>query len=129
MGQGENAFSIEDAARGLGVREIYSVDPFGDEALAALRQAKKSAGVNVVIFHAPCAVHRRRMQKGEARKRFTIDKDLCDSCTACIRLLGCPGILVTDGEYVIDGDLCDGCELCVQVCKRDAIQEVVSERV
>jgi indolepyruvate ferredoxin oxidoreductase alpha subunit len=120
--------AIEQAARGLGVGEVFSADPFDkDAALAALRQAQRGSGVNVVVFHAPCAVNQRRVAKGR-KTPFTIDQELCNACSVCARVLGCPGILVTDGVYTIDRDLCDGCALCVAVCQQHAIQPVASEK-
>jgi len=119
---------LEDAVRGLGVRNVFSVNPFDEEAaLAALRLAKKGRGVNVVICHSPCAVNDRRIRKGNRRAPFMIDPTLCDACSLCVRVLGCPAILVTDGKYTIDEELCDGCKLCAQLCQRDAIQPVSEE--
>lgn len=124
------SFSIEESVRGLGVKNVYSVDPFnGDETLAALKKAKTGSGVNVVVCHAPCVVHQRRSGKGESQPPFTIDQQQCNACSLCVRLLGCPAVLVTDGQYTIDQELCDGCGLCVQVCNRDAIRRVLVERV
>lgn len=120
--------SIEKAVQGLGVEEIYSVDPFDEKAtLAAFREAKKGEGVNVVICNSPCVVHERRMVKESKRTPFFIDSEKCDGCSACVRVLGCPAILVKEGMYSIDPDLCDGCVLCVPTCSRDAIHLVSSE--
>ena len=123
-------FSIEQAVRGLGVREVYSVDPFDEQpTLDALKKARGGAGVNVVVCHSPCVVNERRRGKGKKGLPYTIDQDLCNGCSLCIRMLGCPGILVTDGKYSIDGDYCDGCGLCAGVCGHDAIRQTVSESV
>ena len=120
---------IEDAVRGLGVREIYSVDPFDEKAtLAALKQAKRGKGVNVVICHSPCVVHGRRVSRGK-RIPFEISQEQCNACSLCVRVLGCPAILTNDGKYRIDEDLCDGCELCARVCQQDAIRPVTSEQL
>ena len=123
-----DAMAIEKAVRGLGVRDVYSVDPFDEKGtVAALKKAQKGKGVNVVVSHSPCVIHARRMVKGRKRQAFTIDQELCDGCSLCVRVLGCPGILITDGKYTIDRELCDGCELCAYLCQHDAIQPVVSE--
>lgn len=115
-------FSIEQAARGLGVNDVYPIDPFdGQEALAVLKEARNAAGVNVVVSHAPCAVVMRRRARGRTSSPFAIDQELCNSCSLCVRALGCPAILVADGEYLIDQELCTGCGLCAQVCARGAI--------
>jgi indolepyruvate ferredoxin oxidoreductase alpha subunit len=127
---GRTGFSIEDAARGLGVTEVYSIDPYEEEAsLEALRKAKAGAGVNVVVSHAPCAVQDRRVRRGEMPTPLTIDQERCNACSLCVRQLGCPAILVTDGTYAIDADLCTGCGLCARVCGHDAIRPLVSESV
>lgn len=122
-------FSIEDAVRGLGVEEVFSVDPFDEKAaLDAFKKARKGTGVNVVVSHAPCVVSQRRSRKTEPRAPYAIDQDLCNACSLCVRALGCPGILVTEGAYSIDQELCDGCALCAHVCNQDAIRQVVAER-
>jgi indolepyruvate ferredoxin oxidoreductase alpha subunit len=121
------AFSIEAAARGLGVDQVYSVDPFvEEETLEAFRSAKSGSGVNVVVCHAPCAVTRRRSSTYRARPPLAIDREKCNACSLCVRILGCPGIFVAGDEYSIDQDLCDGCELCARVCQHDAIQPIHS---
>lgn len=121
-------FSIEHAVRGLGVRELHSVDPFDEEAtLTALKQAKRGSGVNVVVCHSPCVVHESKLNKGRTRPAYEIDAEACDACSLCVRVLGCPAILVTDGDYTIDRDLCDGCDLCARLCQRDAIHPVALE--
>jgi indolepyruvate ferredoxin oxidoreductase alpha subunit len=122
--------AIEQAVRGLGVREVYSVDPFDQDAtLAALKEARQATGVNVVVCHAPCIVHARRMTKGQKRTPLVISRELCDACSLCVRVLGCPAILVEDGEYSIDQELCDGCELCARLCQRGAIRPAAMEHV
>jgi indolepyruvate ferredoxin oxidoreductase alpha subunit len=123
-------FSIEEAARGVGVKEVFSIDPNDQEAaFAALRQAKAGTGVNVVVCHSPCVVDRQRSRRGEKRPPLAIDSELCNACSLCVRVLGCPAILVKDGTYMIDQELCDGCELCAQVCQYDAIQPAASMRI
>jgi indolepyruvate ferredoxin oxidoreductase alpha subunit len=121
-----NGDAIERAVRGLGVREVYSVDPFDEETtVAALRQAKSSSGVNVVVCHAPCVVNARRGGGARRGRPLAIDQALCNACSLCIRTLGCPAILVAEGEFTIDQDLCNGCGLCARVCQHDAIHAVV----
>lgn len=121
---------IEQAVRGLGVREVYSVDPFDEQAtLAALKQAKAGTGLNVVVCHAPCVVDRRRRAKSEGRTPFVIDQELCNACSLCVRVLGCPAITIAEGKYEIDQDLCDGCELCARVCQHDAIKPATTEKM
>ncbi|MHC4421042.1 MAG: indolepyruvate ferredoxin oxidoreductase subunit alpha [Planctomycetota bacterium] len=123
-------FSIEDAVQGLGVTEVHSVNPFDEtETLKAMRTARKGTGVNVVVCHAPCAVVEGRLKAVAQRKRVEVDQEVCNACSLCVRLLGCPGILIVDGKYVIDPALCDGCEVCATVCQQDAIHPVSRETV
>ena len=121
-------FSIEDAVRGLGVYQIYSIDPLDEEtSLAAFKKAKREEGVNVVVCHSPCVVNEHRINRDAKRPALTIDQELCNACSLCVRQLGCPAILVTDGVFTIDEDLCDGCELCAQVCQHNAIESVTAK--
>ncbi|MHC4695618.1 MAG: indolepyruvate ferredoxin oxidoreductase subunit alpha [Planctomycetota bacterium] len=123
-------FSIEQAVRGLGVEAVFSANPFDAGAMrAALKEAKGCTGVNVVICHAPCVVYSRRLTRGKKPHPFVVSQEECDGCSLCIRILGCPGILLEDGVYTIDRDMCDGCALCADVCKHNAIQQMVAERV
>ncbi|MHC4107098.1 MAG: thiamine pyrophosphate-dependent enzyme, partial [Planctomycetota bacterium] len=100
---GAHPLSIEEAVRGLGVTEIYPVNPFDEQATI-----------------------RRRGRAGQ-RAPFVVDQELCNACSLCVRMLGCPAILVVDGKYVIDPALCDGCELCAHLCQLDAIRQVAPE--
>jgi indolepyruvate ferredoxin oxidoreductase alpha subunit len=125
-----NGDAIERAVRGLGVRDVYSVDPFDEEAtLAALKEAKSGSGVNVVVCHSPCAVAERRQTGARERTPMAINQDLCNACSLCVRVLGCPAILVAEGEFTIDQDLCNGCGLCARVCQHGAIEAVAPARV
>ncbi len=124
----ERRLAIEETVLGLGVRRIYSVDPFDEDAtLAALKQAKSGTGVNVVVCHSPCVVNERRVNRDRKRAPFEVDSELCNGCSLCVRVLGCPAILVEDGTYTIDPDLCDGCELCARLCAHDAIRQSPAE--
>jgi indolepyruvate ferredoxin oxidoreductase alpha subunit len=116
-------FSIEDAVRGLGVTHVEAVNPFDEaQTLKAFKKAKNGTGVNVVICQSPCVVNESRLHPLEKKAPFVVDQQLCNVCSLCVRMLGCPAILIIDGEYVIDQDLCDGCALCAEVCNRDAIK-------
>jgi len=122
-------FSLEKAVRGLGVPEVYSIDPFDEEAaLAALKRAKNGHGVNVVVCHSPCLVYERRVHRGRRREPLAINEELCNACSLCVRVLGCPAILIADGRYMIDQELCDGCALCARLCQHGAIEPAVAEK-
>ena len=125
---GARGLSIEQAVGGLGVRHVFSVDQFDEEAtLAALKLARDGEGVNVVICNAPCVVHETRTGSHPARAPYVVDQDLCNACSLCVRVLGCPAIFVEEGKYWIDPDLCDGCDLCARVCNQDAIRQAADD--
>ncbi len=115
--------SLEDAVRGLGVREIHSVNQFETErTLEALKKARDGQGLNVVILGAPCVVNETRLGIHEKGEPYTVDPDICNACSLCVRVLGCPAIHVEEEHYTIDRNLCDGCALCVEVCNQEAIR-------
>ncbi len=119
---------IENAVRGLGISDVTTVDPFCEaQALAALKHAKLGKGVNAIVFSSPCVVYERRVSSNRKRPAYVVSDELCNGCTLCVRSLGCPAIMVTDGKYVIDQALCDGCDLCAQICKHGAITAVEVE--
>ena len=45
----------------------------------------------------------------------------CIGCKKCIREIGCPAIVVKDGQVTIEEGLCTGCGLCSQICPVHAI--------
>ncbi len=122
-GEDRLRFSLEKAVRGLGVQDVFTVDPFDEkETRTLLKKAKRGSGANVVISSAPCVVADTRSGTHDTRQPYAVEPELCNSCSLCIRVLGCPAIHVEDDRYTIDQDLCDGCALCAYVCNQDAIQ-------
>jgi len=122
-------FSIEATVRGLGVEAVNSVNPFDEEqTLSALREARHGTGVNVIVCHAPCAVQESKLKAVAERTPVEVDQEVCNSCSLCVRLLGCPAIHIEDGKYVIDPSQCDGCGVCADLCQQDAIHAVAKEK-
>ncbi len=120
--------SLAAAVRGLGVEELYTVDPFDEEAaLAAFRKAKASDGLNVVICNAPCIINESRNSERPDAAGYAIDQELCNACGLCVSKIGCPAISIEDDRYLINQDACDGCHLCALVCSRGAIDVASSE--
>ncbi len=112
-GSDGSGLSILRAVKGLGVENVYEVDPTDeDPTLAVLRKTKTGSGVNVVICSAPCSVYDKRLSGSEKRAPLEVDQDLCNQCSLCVLVLGCPAIEVNDNKYEIVADLCDGCRLC-----------------
>lgn len=119
---GSSGLSIVQAVRGLGVTEVHLVDPCDAAAtLEAMRKARAGSGVNAVICDSPCVVHLKRVGAYDKRSPYRVDQELCNQCSLCVLVLGCPAIEVIDGRYEIDAELCEGCDLCAIVCQHRAI--------
>jgi indolepyruvate ferredoxin oxidoreductase alpha subunit len=116
--------SIERTAEGVGVKYVKVVNPFETkETEATLRKALQCQGPSVVIFRAPCAlmVTREKRRRGVTTAALRISEK-CRNCMICIKLLGCPALIVEDGKAHINDNLCTACGLCVSVCPYDAIE-------
>jgi indolepyruvate ferredoxin oxidoreductase alpha subunit len=117
---------IEKVAEGCGVKFVRVVDPFKiKETEAVLKEALSFDGPSVVIFRSPCTlmVVRERRRKGATLGFYKINEN-CTNCMACIRLLGCPALVVEDGKVSINEVLCTACGLCASVCPYKAVEYV-----
>ncbi|MCA0240792.1 MAG: indolepyruvate ferredoxin oxidoreductase subunit alpha [Proteobacteria bacterium] len=126
--------AIEDAVRGVGVRQVQTVTRTYDLAQmkAALKHAltTKERGPKVIVAQSECMLNRQRREKplarqavaaGErvVRERFGVDPDTCTGDHSCIRLSGCPSLTIkpnpdplrTDPVTAV-ADSCVGCGLC-----------------
>lgn len=115
---------IEKVAEGCGVKYVKVVDPFKiKETETALKGALKHPGPSVIVFRAPCAlmVVRERRRKGSRIVACKIT-DKCTDCMACIKLLGCPALVVEDGRVGTNESMCTACGLCASVCPYNAIE-------
>lgn len=115
---------IEKVAEGCGVKYVKVVDPFKiKEATAVLKEALQHHGPSVVVFRSPCALMatREKRRKGERIVPFKITEE-CTNCMVCIKLLGCPALVIEDGKVTINEVLCTACELCVSVCPYNTIE-------
>ncbi len=129
MGGSTERVLIERVAEGCGVKYVKVVNPFSTkEAGAVLREALQQTGPSVVVFRAPCTlmVAREKKSRGVRVAPATITEK-CTNCMTCVRLLGCPAIVVEDGKVRIDRSMCAGCGLCVSVCPFGAIQGSCAE--
>jgi len=124
---GEETISIkaEDIARACGVKFVEVIDPFDlKKATDTVARAIRFDGPAVIVFRRLCAImeQREKRQRGEKIVPYRIDQEKCSvKCDACIKLLGCPGIIKENGKTVIDSSLCTGCGICAQVCPYNAI--------
>jgi indolepyruvate ferredoxin oxidoreductase alpha subunit len=122
--------AIEKVAEGCGVKFVRVVDPFNvGEAEKALKEALKFPETSLIVFRAPCTLMliREKRRKGIEIVPFQVNEK-CTNCMACIKLLGCPAIILKEDEAVaINGNLCVGCGLCAHVCPYKAIEPAKRE--
>jgi indolepyruvate ferredoxin oxidoreductase alpha subunit len=124
MGSPSERILIEKVAEGCGVKYVKVVDPFKiKEATTVLKGALQHHGPSVVVFRSPCAlmVAREKRHKGEKTVPFKITEE-CTNCMVCIKLLGCPALIIEEGKVTINEALCTACGLCVSVCPYNAIE-------
>jgi indolepyruvate ferredoxin oxidoreductase alpha subunit len=110
------ALSIPTILRALGVEQVAQVDPFElEKATEAVRTAVDFDGPSAIVFRAPC------ITVAPPKPQPTVAVDTCTNCMSCIRVLGCPALIVRAQQVTIDETLCYGCGLCVNICPFDAI--------
>lgn len=120
---------IEKVAEGCGVKYVKVINPFKTrEAAAVLREALKQPGPSLVVFRSPCTLMdlRERRREGFTVKPSKIT-DKCTNCMTCIRMLGCPAIIVEEGKVRIDDNACTACGLCISICPFGAIEGSCAE--
>jgi len=117
MGQIVDKVSIEATLRGIGVKTVRTVDPLDLEAaIETVKEVAAEPGVKAIIFKSPCIAIVKPLGRAE------VLQDACRKCKKCIREIGCPGIVVEDGNIKIDASQCTGCGICAEICPFDAIE-------
>ena len=121
MGDVVAKVSITKILEGMGVQKVMTVDPLKlQEAMDAVRECAALPGVKAIIFKSPCVA----ITKPQGTMKIASS---CVGCRKCIREIGCPAIVVKDGEVTIEEGLCTGCGLCSQICPVHAIGGVCHE--
>jgi indolepyruvate ferredoxin oxidoreductase alpha subunit len=124
MGFEGTKVSLEEIARGCGVKHVKIVTPFNvKEATKMVKEALKIEGPSIIIFRSPCTLvslsERRRKGLKVTHCRVT---EKCTNCMACFKLLGCPAFEAREGKVAISEAQCSGCTLCAAVCPYQAIE-------
>jgi len=112
------AADLELVCRGLGVKDVKTIDAFDIKALRnGLRDSLNRDEVSVIITRGACAV--KIKTRSNPRQ---VDTEKCVDCGLCLRL-GCSAIQRQNGKIFIEPSLCAGdiCGLCEQLCPQEAI--------
>lgn len=131
QGEKTNELNIEAIVRALGFKNVSVINPNDLTAVKnALNWALSLDEPSVIITRWPCALKRfspedKEEFKGAFTEKYSVDKDKCIGCKACIRT-GCPAISFDKEEKksFIDYNACVGCSVCSQVCPVKAIGKV-----
>ena len=116
MGEIVAKVSIEAVLRGIGLTTVETINPLDlDASIDCVKRVAAEPGVKAIIFKSPCIA----ITKPD--KPLHVKAETCINCKKCIRELGCPAIVIHDGQVQIDSSLCTGCTLCSQVCPVHAI--------
>jgi indolepyruvate ferredoxin oxidoreductase alpha subunit len=127
---------IEAALKSMGVPWIKRVRTYGVTGVAnTLREALRTGakGLKVIIADGECQLARQRrirpqvaaqLKRGErvVRTRYGVDDEVCTGDHSCIRLSGCPSLVVKPSPDPLRSDPvahvnngCVGCGLCGEV--------------
>lgn len=116
MGEIVQKIDIEAVLRGIGLTTVKTVNPLDYTAsVECVKQVADKPGVKAIIFKSPC------IAVTKPAEAMTIDPAKCTGCKKCIRELGCPALVTSDGRLHIESSLCTGCTLCAQLCPVNAI--------
>lgn len=116
MGEVANKISIEKILKAIGLVFVETVNPLDHQkAVETVKQAMDLKGVKAIIFKSPC------IATCKPSPLNIINQEKCIKCKKCIREIGCPAIVINDGNVMIEPSLCYGCTLCSQICPTNAI--------
>jgi indolepyruvate ferredoxin oxidoreductase alpha subunit len=107
--------TIEEIVSALGIKRFETVDPYDvKRTRKVIEEIMTYNGPTVIISKRPCAL---LVEKGSTRR---VTKE-CNSCGLCLKVIGCPAIVMTSKGATIDPTLCRGCGVCEVICPLHAI--------
>ncbi len=131
-----NKIDIKKIVEGIGIEEIYSIDPYDyTDTLKTLKKALDADSLNVVITNRPCVLYPKKIDTG---KKFRITEG-CNGCDLCLQT-GCPSIRLLneadenasektalskkDKKIPFIDSSCTGCSICKDICVFNFIEEI-----
>jgi indolepyruvate ferredoxin oxidoreductase alpha subunit len=127
MGEPTKEIAIEDAVKGLGIKNVKVVDPYNiKQMIETVKEFLNKDEPSVIVAKRECRLltYRRMRRDGLKLPVFEIDRNKCKGCETCLTQLGCPAITRENGICRIEKDLCNGCSVCLQICPNQAIYVV-----
>lgn len=121
---------IKQVLEGLGVRNIFTIDPFVDQkkSIEIFLKCFRTSALSVIISRRKCAIVEQKEKRvlDQVSPHYCVDPHKCVGCKVCLKDFGCPAMVWdSDSEKVfISEELCVGCGACVSVCPTDAIKIV-----
>ncbi|WIM09611.1 indolepyruvate ferredoxin oxidoreductase subunit alpha [Enhydrobacter sp.] len=133
---GETTSDIAATLKGMGVKWLRTIRTYNvGTMLKTLREAMRTdySGLKVIVADGECQLARQRrirpelaarLKRGErvVRTRFGVDDEVCTGDHSCIRLSGCPSLVVKPSPDPLRSDPvahvnngCVGCGLCGEV--------------
>jgi indolepyruvate ferredoxin oxidoreductase, alpha subunit len=124
-GGGKTGIKPEDVARACGVKFVEVVNCYNvKDTTDAIERAVRFEGPALVVARGICRILLQKEMKktGEKAVPYWIDRETCTNCKYCINSLGCPALMIVDGDVTIDPAQCDGCGVCAQICPTNSIK-------
>lgn len=119
-GESTHSVDIAEVAKALGVKHVYTVDPYNlAETDSVVKTCIKLDSPSVIVVKRACALKVRKTDFALS----VIRQDLCKKCGTCLTI-GCPAILKKGDVFLIDRGFCYGCGICRQVCPFGAIEAI-----
>ena len=130
MGLPFQQVSIEEAARGLGVKKVITVDPLKfRKTVEALKEAASYEGVSVLVARAFCPLYERTFPHHKKARAFHVNAQKCRDHKTCVSKVACPAFYLEKDRVRIDENRCVGCAFCAQFCPENAILPLKKEEL